>query len=317
MNRLRVTIAGAGGTGVSLAEALAIRGDVDVSLIDVRGDLATGRALDIQHSRPLLRTDFSIAGGADLALMDNTDVVVITAGQGRRPGMAREDLVFVNGAIVDNIAREAKARCPDAFLVILTNPADLMTQVAREASGFAPERVIGQGGILDSARLSANIADALGISVLDVQAMVLGGHGDSMVPVADFAAVHGIPVRHLLDETTWNHIVHRTRYAGSEVLSHFETHGAAFTPGWSLAVMVQALTSPTPRLLPISTFAHGTYGLPDVCLGLPALLSYRGVEQVVEIPLAADEASALSESASTLQRAWAKYKTSLGHPGSP
>lgn len=301
----KITIVGAGGTGAQTAQALSGHGHFNLVLIDVLGEMAVGKALDIWQSGALLQRDIHMAASDDLRATEGSDVVVITAGIGRRPGLAREALLQTNAMVVSDIASQTAALSPDAYIIVLTNPADLLTRVAWQASGFPSRRVIGQGGILDSARLAVFISEALNWSVRDVQCMVLGGHGDSMVPVRDFVSVRGMPAGRLLSDTDWHHIVTRTRFGGGEILGKLKTHGASVTPGLALAQMVEALLSPIPRLLPISTRAGGSYGIEgDVFLGLPALLSARGVERVVEYPLGPEDLSALHRSAEGMDAQW-------------
>lgn len=304
MRDCKITIYGAGGTGAETAKALTLLGATNLVLIDIEKDLAIGKALDISQSGALLGTDIRCVGDNDIARTEGSDVIVITAGYGRRPGISREQLIVDNGQIIQQIARDAANLSPNAFIVMLTNPADVLARIAFEASGFAAERVLGQGGVLDSARMATLVAAALNVSVQDVHAMVLGGHGDHMVPVRDFVRVRGIPVQHLLAEEQWQRIVHQTRFGGGEILAKFRTHGASVTPGIATAHMVYALFQEVPRVMPVSIRAGGAYGLSnEIFIGLPAQLSSQGAK-VVEVPLSNADLDALHASATALETPW-------------
>lgn len=305
MNRGKVAIFGAGGTGAETAKALMTHEYDEIALIDVAHDMAVGKALDIWESGVLHGRDVKVVGGSDAALCQGASVVVITAGLGRRPGINREQLFEENATILRGIARHIKTYAPNASIIVLTNPADLLTRIVYEETGFPSHRVMGQGGILDSARLQTFVADALGVSGKDVKALVLGGHGDEMVPVKRFTSVRGIPIEDLLPEEVWQLLVHRTRFGGGEILGHFKTHGAAVTPGFAVAEMVEALSSSTPRIMPISTKANGHYGLPDdVFVGLPAIVSNQGVQAVLDLPLSEEDHALLTHSARKLDSLW-------------
>lgn len=303
----KVCIVGSGGTGSEIAHCLARDGWMELTLIDLNEDLAIGKALDIGQAGALWGEDVQISAGQDLSLMEGAHIIVITAGRGRRPGEAREAMLADNARLVAQLASAAARLAPEAFLIVLTNPADLLTHVAYTASGFPVQRVLGQGGILDSARLSGHIARALNISVKDVRSLVLGGHGDSMVPVLDFVTVHGAPVRRWLPTEQWHRIVEETRHGGEALLKRFKTHGAAVTPGLAVCAMVDALCRPVPRLLPVSTMPSGEYGLRDVFIGLPALVSCRGVEAVIELPLTPADLALLHTSADRQRTAWSNW----------
>jgi malate dehydrogenase len=305
VKRGKVAIFGAGGTGAETAKALLMHEYEEIALIDVAQGLAMGKALDISQCGVLLGKDLQVTGGSDAALCQAADVVVITAGLGRRPGLNREQLLGENATTMRSIAKAIKTYAPNAHVIVLTNPADLLTRVVYEETGFPAHRVIGQGGILDSARLQTFVATELGVSGKDVRAMVLGGHGDAMVPVKRFTSVRGIPVEELMTEETWAQLVHRTRFGGGEILGHFQTHGAAVTPGFAVAEMVEALSSDTPRIMPISTKSNGHYGLPaDVFVGLPAVVSNQGVLRILDVTLDAWDHAALLRSSEELDRCW-------------
>lgn len=305
MQPFKISIIGSGGTGAQTAETLQQKGYREIVLIDMLNDLAEATALDIQQSGVLHGSDSHLIGGSDIELTRDSDIVIITAGQGRKPGISREELLTVNAKIVEQIASQSAKLSPSAKLIVLTNPADLLTRIAFQASGFPSQRVLGQGGILDSARMATFVAQKLGLSIQDVRAMVLGGHGDHMVPMREFVSIHGIPAKLLLTNVQWEEIVHRTRHGGGEILGKFKSHGAAVTPGFALAHMVDALTSSVPRLLPVSVKSDGAYGLPvNVFAGLPALVSNRGVEKILDLPLTEEEFEDLHRSAQALEKAW-------------
>lgn len=315
----KITIFGAGGTGGAIAERL-MRDDFrEIVLVDIQPGIAEGRALDVAQSGVLLQSDTTLVGGSEMDLSKGSNLVIITAGIGRKPGLSREDLLATNAEVMQGISEVIKVSSKNAFVIVLTNPADILARVVIEATGFEAERVIGQGGILDSARLSTWIAKLTGVSQKQVHSMVLGGHGDHMVPVRRFATIHGIPAEDLLTEAQWQEAVRHTRYGGGEILEKFQTHGAAVTPAHAVAQMVHALCSKRPHILPISTQSKGRYQLPTkTVIGLPAKLSERGVEEVLELPIAVDELQSLQESAqaiSTVFSVWQqRVANAANHP---
>ncbi|WP_281759550.1 malate dehydrogenase [Alicyclobacillus hesperidum] len=309
-NEIKVAVFGAGGTGGAIAELLLYNNFGEIALIDVNGALAEGKALDIGQAGALTGRDSRVQGGSDPVLCAGAQIVVITAGIGRRPGIAREELLATNAQIVGDICEVIKQLAPNAFVIVLTNPADILARVAWEKSGFAANKVVAQGGILDSARLATWIAALCDVSQRDVRAMILGGHGDHMLPVRQFASIHGIPASLLMTDELWQTAVERTRHGGGEILSKFHTHGAAVTPAHAVVAMIQALLSPIPQLLPVSVRSAGAYGLPeDVFIGLPVKLSHKGVENVLELPLEADELAQLHRSAAILDQAFQAWRT--------
>lgn len=308
-NQIKVSVFGAGGTGGAIAQMLAFDGFGEVALIDTIAGLAEGKALDIGQLGSLTGSDTHVTGGADVELSKGSDIVVITAGIGRRPGLNREDLIATNADVMQSISKSIAVLSPDARVIVLTNPADILTRIVIEATGFEAHRVVGQGGILDSARLATWIARLAHVHPEHVRAMVLGGHGDHMVPVRRFASIYGVPASHLLSEEDFQTAVERTRYGGGEILGKFQTHGAFVTPAQSVVMMVRALCSAVPQLYPISTRSGGTYGLAeDVVIGLPAKLSRLGVEAVLEVPLMEDELAQLHQSANTMTAAFQAWK---------
>lgn len=309
LSGLKVTIFGAGGTGGTIAHLLATQSCAQVVLIDVAQDLAEGKAIDINQSGAILGSDSHVIGGCDFELVEKSDIVVVTAGIGRRPGLDREQLLDTNAQIIADIGLAIRTHAPNAFVIVLTNPADILTRIMLEVTGLPTDQVMGQGGVLDSARLSHWIARLAGVSVQGVHSMVLGGHGDHMVPVRNFASIHGIPATHLLSEDAWQTAVSHTRYGGGEILSKFKTHGAAVTPAYAVMEMIQALCSPVPYVLPISAQSQGHYGLPkDVYIGLPVKLSRHGIEQILDVHLAENELEDLYASAVSMQNTYKSWK---------
>lgn len=307
----KIAIFGAGGTGGSVAEILARTGYREIALIDLAGDMAEGKAIDIEQSCALVGAGSTVIGGSDVALVQDADVVVITAGIGRRPGIGREELVSTNGEVMQGISRAIRALAPDAFVIVLTNPADILARIVLDTTKFPPSRVMAQGGILDSARLSHWVARLIGVSPEHVRAMVLGGHGDHMVPVQALTSVHGIPIHYLLSNDEWQTAVEHTRYGGGEILSKFKTHGAAVTPGYAVVQMIEALQGTRSQILPISVQSGGLYGLPKgVFIGLPARISSRGVEDILNLPIGDAEIEALQKSASTMEQTYLTWKFS-------
>lgn len=297
MVRRKVTIIGAGNVGSSAAHLLALKELADVVMLDVAEGVAKGKALDIYHSSPIEGFNTRITGTGDYEDSAGSQVGVICAGSPRKPGMTREDLLRVNASIVASVAGKFADGSPDAVIIIVTNPLDAMAYVAMRASGFSRRRVIGMAGILDSSRLRAFIAQELGISPADVEAMVLGSHGDSMVPLISRANVRGIPLTSLLPEEKIKALVERTRNAGAEVLSLLKTGSAYYAPASSVVEMVEAILQDQKKILPCSVYLRGEYGIEGCFLGVPALLGSAGVEKVLEVGLSEEEKSLLMSSA--------------------
>ena len=292
----KVAVIGAGNVGASAALYIAERGLADVTLIDIVDGLPQGKALDMQETAPLWHKGGRIEGSNDLAATAGADVVVMTAGFPRKPGMSRTDLLKANADIVRPAAEAVKKHAPQAMVVVVTNPLDVMAYMFWKVSGFAPARVMGMAGILDSARLRAFIAMELGVSGADVQAMVLGGHGDSMVPLPRFTTVAGVPVTELIPAARMAEISQRTRDGGAEIVKLLKTGSAYYAPAMCAVEMVEALLTDQKRLAPCSVLLQGQYGLHDVFLGVPVLLGGRGVEKIIELKLTAEEMAALQKS---------------------
>ncbi len=301
--RPKVTIIGAGMTGASAAQWCAARELGDVVLHDVVEGLPQGKALDLLEATPLLRADSAVTGTGSWEDTAGSDVVVITAGIPRKPGMTRQELLGTNHRIVGEVARRAVAASPDAVFIVLTNPVDVMCTVALRATGLPPARVVGQAGVLDTARFRAFVAAELSVSVADVQALVLGGHGDSMVPLARLAQVGGVPLPALLSEEAIARLIARTRDAGAEIVGLLRTSSAYVAPGAALADMVAAVLRDQGRLLPAPAHLQGEYGLSGLYTGVPVILGAGGVRRVVEVPLEPEERAAFLRSAEEVRAA--------------
>ena len=292
----KVAVIGAGNVGASTALYVAERGLADVTLIDIVEGLPQGKALDMQQAAPLWHQGGRIEGSNDLAAVAGADVVVMTAGFPRKPGMSRTDLLKANADIVRPAAEATKQHAPGALVVVVTNPLDVMAHLFWKVTGFPSQRVMGMAGILDSARLRAFIALELGVSGADVQAMVLGGHGDSMVPLPRFTTVGGIPITELIPAARIAEIAQRTRDGGAEIVKLLKTGSAYYAPAMSAVEMVAALLTDQKRLVPCSVLLEGQYGLKDVFLGVPVMLGGKGVEKILELKLSPDELAALQKS---------------------
>lgn len=298
--RKKVTVVGAGNVGATVAQEIARRDYADVVLVDIKEGLPQGKALDINEAGPVLGYEPSIVGANGYEETASSDVVVVTAGLPRKPGMSRDDLVTTNEQIVGSVTDEAVARSPDAILVVVSNPLDAMCHVAKERSGWPRERVFGMAGILDTARFRAFVAWETGSSAKDVAAMVLGGHGDQMVPVVSAANVGGVPLRRLLSEERIDAIVERTRKGGGEVVDLLGT-SAWYAPGAAVAQMVDSIVLDQKRVLPCTAYLEGEYGIHGLYIGVPVKLGSGGVEEVVELELSDDEQSELETSADAVR----------------
>ena len=299
--RKKVTIVGAGQVGATSAQRIFDRGYTDVVLVDIVEGLPQGKALDMLESGPVVGSDASIVGTNDYAETADSDVVVITSGVARKPGMSRDDLLFTNMGIIDSVTRELVSYSPNAVLIIVTNPLDAMAQRAYEVSGFPKERVIGQSGVLDTARFRTFLAQELKVSVRDVQAYVLGGHGDTMVPLIGYTTVGGVPVRELLPEETLDSIVQRTRGGGGEIVALLKTGSAYYAPAAGVAEMVDTILLDQHRILPCAAYLEGEYGIHGLYVGIPVKLGAGGIEEIIQIKLSADEKTMLEQSAAAVR----------------
>ncbi len=300
----KVAVIGAGNVGATCAFMLAERKVGEIVLLDIYEGFAKGKALDMSQGGQILNYDGKITGTMDYADIAGADVVVVTSGFPRQPGMSREDLIGKNADIISQVGAGIRDHAPDAIIVMVTNPLDLMTYHMRAVTGFPAERVVGQAGILDSARMTHFIAQEVGCSNEDVQAMVLGGHGDTMVPLPRYTTVGGIPITQIMDADTIDAICERTASGGGEIVKLLE-HGSAFyAPGAAAAIMAESILNDRKRMLPCSAYLSGQYGLEDVYIGVPVILGRNGVESIVELELEDSELSSLQKSA-------AFYKTQL------
>ncbi|MBK6429525.1 malate dehydrogenase [Candidatus Amarolinea dominans] len=301
--RNKITIVGAGMVGASCAAWLAERELGDIVLVDIpqTEDMPKGKALDLLQAGPIVGYDTRVTGATSYDATANSDVVVVTAGVPRKPGMTREDLVGINTRVVRAVASQIAATSPDAIIIIVTNPLDTMTHVAFQASGFPKNRVVGQAGILDSARMRTFVAQELGVSIENVQAFVLGGHGDEMVPLVRFCNVAGIPISELMPAERVAAIVDRTRKGGGEIVNLLKTGSAYYAPGAAAAEMVEAILKDKKLIRPCSAYLDGEYGQKDIYFGVPVVLGRNGVEKIIEVALTDDEKAMLQKSADLIR----------------
>ena len=304
MARQKVTVVGAGNVGATTAQRLFERGYMDVVLIDVVEDMPQGKALDIAESGPILGVDATITGSNGYEESANSDVVVITAGIARRPGMSRDDLLFTNMKIVGSVVREVAPRSPNSTIIVISNPLDAMVQHAYSIAsgmGFTKNRVLGMAGVLDTGRFRTFLAQELNVSVRDVQACVLGGHGDQMVPLTEYTTVGGVPISKLLSAEALERIIKRTQGGGGEIVALLKTGSAFYAPSAAAAEMVDAVLLDQKRLLPCAALLEGEYGIDGVYMGVPVILGAGGVEKVVELELTSDEKALLDNSADAVR----------------
>ena len=298
----KITVVGAGNVGATAAQRLAEKELARrVVLVDVIEGVPQGKALDQWESAPIEGFDTRVVGANDYGPAAGSDLVVVTAGIARKPGMSRDDLVRTNADIVKQVSLEIKRHCPDAIVLVVSNPLDVMCWVTKQVTGFPRERVIGMAGVLDTARYRAFLAEALDVSVEDIQAMVLGGHGDTMVPLVSYTTVSGIPVSQLLDKATLDRIVERTRNGGAEIVSFLKTGSAYYAPSAAVTQMVAAIAHDKKRILPCAAWVEGEYGVRGVYLGVPCKLGRRGLEQILEVKLSTEEHAALKKSADAVK----------------
>ncbi|MDA0735001.1 MAG: malate dehydrogenase [Chloroflexi bacterium] len=299
--RSKVTVVGAGNVGATTAQRVHEFGYADVVLVDVVEDLPQGKALDMLESGPVIGSDASIIGSNGYEASANSDVVVITAGIARRPGMSRDDLLLTNMKITTAVTQEVVKHSPSCIIIAVTNPLDAMVQNVYESSGFPRNRVFGMAGVLDTARFRTFIAQELDVSVEDVQAYVLGGHGDDMVPLVRYTTVGGIPISELLDEDQVQKLVIRARQGGGEIVALLKQGSAYYAPSASIVQMVEAVLLDKKRILPACAYLEGEYGINGLCVGVPVKLGANGVEKIIEIKLTADEQTALEGSAASVK----------------
>jgi len=302
MKRPKITIVGAGNVGATTAHWCATAELGDLVLVDVRegGDIARGKALDLAEAAPIMGFDCTLTGTDDYEETADSDVVVITAGMPRKPGMSRDELLEVNSKIVTSVAEQIRYTSPHAVVIVVTNPLDAMTQRALQVTGFAPHRVVGQAGVLDTARFRTFLAMELGVSVEDVTAMLLGGHGDTMVPLASCSAAGGIPVNQLIKPARLAQILQRTRDGGAEIVSLVKT-GAYYAPAAATMQMVEAVVRDKKRLMPCSAYCDKEYGVGGYYVGVPVILGAEGVEQIVQFEMTPEEDAAFRKSVQSVR----------------
>jgi malate dehydrogenase len=299
--KFKVTVIGAGNIGGTTALHLAMRNIADVVLVDIVEGLPQGKALDILESGPILRFDSNVIGTNDYEDTAGSDVVVITSGKPRQPGMSRTDLLNDNQEIVGSVTEQVVENSPNAIIIVVANPLDAMCHVALETSGFPRERVIGMAGILDTARYRTFIAERVGASVRDVFALVLGGHGDTMVPLPSMATVSGVPITQMLSQDEVDAIVQRTRQGGGEIVELLSSGSAFYAPAAAIVEMVDAILMDQKRILPCAAYLQGEYGLNDLFVGVPVKLGAGGIEDVIELELSDDEREQLEYSANDVR----------------
>lgn len=297
----KVTVVGSGNVGATVAQYVAEKQMADVVLIDIIDGMPQGKALDLAEASPVHGHDRKIFGTNEYKDTKDSEIVVITAGIARKPGMSRDDLLKTNASIVQGVAKEALKNSPNAIFIIVTNPLDVMTYLAWKTTKLPTERVIGMAGVLDSARFQTFIGMELGMSVQDIRAMVLGGHGDLMVPLPSYSTVNGVPITQLMAKDRVEALCQRTRDGGAEIVSLLKSGSAFYAPGASAAQMVESILRDQNRLLPCCVYADGIYGLKDVYVGLPTVLGKGGVKRIVEIKLSADESASLTKSADSIK----------------
>lgn len=299
--RKKVTVVGSGNVGASCAVRLAGRGLADIVVVDVLEGIPQGKALDILQSGPVEGVDLQIAGGNDYEATANSDIVVFTAGFPRKPGMSRDDLLWANYDIVKATVEQAVKHSPNCILIVVTNPLDAMCHVAHHVSGFPKQRVMGMAGILDTARFRTFVAQALNVSASDVVAFVLGGHGDTMVPLVRLSSVSGIPLTELLDQPTLDRIVTRTQNGGAEIVKYLKTGSAYYAPSAAAVEMAESILKDKKKVLPCSALLEGEYGIHGVFVGVPVKLGAGGIEKIYQIQLTEAEKALLAKSAAAVQ----------------
>lgn len=299
--RSKITVIGAGFVGSTLVQRLAERDYADVVMFDIIPNMPQGKALDLLQAGPVLGYDSLVVGTNDYADTANSDIVVITSGFPRKPGMTRDDLVKKNQEIISQVTREVVRHSPDSIIIMVTNPLDAMAQLAYHVSGFPRNRVIGMAGVLDTARFRTFIAQELNVSVRDVQAYVLGGHGDTMVPLSRMCTVAGVPISQLIPAERIEQIVQRTRDGGAEIVKLLGTGSAYFAPSASILQMVDSILLDKKMIMPCAAYLQGEYGIDGLFVGVPAKLGAQGLEQIVEIELTEDERSLLQKSANAVK----------------
>lgn len=299
--RTKISVVGAGNVGATVAQLIAYKELGDVVMVDIVEGLPQGKALDLLEAGPVEGYDAQVTGANHYEATANSHIVVITAGIARKPGMSRSDLINTNANIVRAVTEQVVKYSPEAYLIVVSNPLDAMVHLTKHVSGFPKNRVVGQAGVLDSTRFRTFIAQELQVSVEDTQAFVLGGHGDTMVPLPRYSTVAGIPITHLLPKETIDRLVQRTRDGGGEIVNLLKSGSAFYAPGASVVQMVDAIVKDKKRVLPCTAYLEGEYGLHNIYFGVPVKLGAGGVEQIIEIELMAEERAALQASAKEVE----------------
>ncbi|MBA3403618.1 MAG: malate dehydrogenase [Gemmatimonadaceae bacterium] len=298
----KITVVGAGNVGATTAQRIAEKELArHVILVDIQEGIPQGKGLDQQQSAPIEGFDSRVTGTNGYDETTGSEVVVITAGIARKPGMSRDDLLNTNAGIVKQVSESVRSTSPNAIVIVVSNPLDVMSYVAKEVTGFPRERVLGMAGVLDTARYRAFIAEALDVSVRDIQAMVLGGHGDTMVPLISYTSVSGIPVTQLMAREKLDAIVERTRTGGAEIVKHLKTGSAYYAPSAAAVQMCEAIVRDQRRILPCAAWLEGEYGMSGLFLGVPCILGRNGLERIIEVELTDSERSALEKSADAVR----------------
>ncbi len=299
--RKKVSIIGAGNVGATCAHWIAAKELADIVLVDLVEGIPQGKALDLMEAMPIEKRDVSIVGSNDYAATANSDIVIITAGIPRKPGMSRDDLLQTNYKIMSDVVSKVVAVSPNSILIIVSNPLDAMAQAAFKQAKFPRERVIGMAGVLDSARYRSFIAEELQVSVENVTAFVLGGHGDTMVPLPRYSTVSGVPITELMDKETIDRIVQRTRDGGAEIVKHLKTGSAYYAPSAATVEMVEAILKDKKKILPCAAYLEGEYGIHGLCVGVLCKLGARGIEKIIELKLNEEEIAGVKKSAAAVK----------------
>ena len=299
--RKQVTVVGAGNVGGSVVQRIVEKNLADVVLVDIVEGLPQGKALDLMEAGPVVGFDMRVTGTNEYAETAGSDIIVVTSGVARRPGMTRDDLVLTNMRIISSVIEQAAPRSPESIIIIVTNPLDAMAHLAYKVSDFPRERVLGQSGVLDSARFRTFVAMELGVSVENVAAFVLGGHGDTMVPLPRYTTVAGVPITQLLPPETIERLVQRTRDGGAEIVNLLKTGSAFYAPSAAVVEMVEAILLDKRKILPCSVYLQGEYGIDGLFAGVPVKLGAKGLQEVVQLELTEDEGAALQQSAAAVR----------------
>ena len=295
MARSKIGLVGAGQIGGTLALLAGLKELGDIAIVDIAEGVPQGKGLDIAEAAPVEGFDARITGSNDYSVLEGSDVIIVTAGVPRKPGMSRDDLIGINKGIVEGVGAQIKKYAPNAFVIVITNPLDVMVEVMQRATGFADNKVVGMAGVLDSARFRCFLAEEFGVSVEDVSAFVLGGHGDTMVPLPRYTTVGGIPVTELIAKDKLNAIIERTKVGGGELVKLMGT-SAWYAPGSAAAQMVEAIVKDQRRVFPVCVKLEGEYGIKDCYLGVPVVLGKNGVEKIIELQLNAEEKALMEAS---------------------